>query len=100
MFEKFFPVKLGEQVLRAGRPRIANEAWHADPRDELSRVINECNAVPKRLSRFRKLIDRLPAAPGTPRPPTAMPPTTSARQSSIGRNRMDERLRADARGTK
>src|SRR5262245_12078200 len=100
MFEKFFPVELGEQVLRAGRPRIANEAWHADPRDELSRVINECNAVPKRLSRFRKLVYRFQAATTPPRHPTAMPPTTSARQSSIGRNRMDDRLSADARGTK
>jgi hypothetical protein len=36
MFEKFVPVELGEQMLR-GRPRIGNEAWHAGPRDELSR---------------------------------------------------------------
>jgi hypothetical protein len=36
MLLKFFSVELGERVLRAGRPRIGHEAWHAGPREEFS----------------------------------------------------------------
>src|SRR5207253_10149777 len=36
MFEVLFSLKLCDRVLRADRPRIVNEAWHAGPRDELS----------------------------------------------------------------
>jgi hypothetical protein len=34
---EFFSVKLGDRVLRADRPRIGHEAWHARSSSELSR---------------------------------------------------------------
>jgi hypothetical protein len=35
VLDEFFPVKLGNRLLRADRPRSTDEAWHADPRVEL-----------------------------------------------------------------
>ena len=63
-------------------------------------VMDQCNAVPKRLSRFRKPSYRFHAATRPPRHPTAIPPMMSTRQSSRGRNRMDDRFSADANGTR
>ena len=40
MFQKFFAVKLGDGVLRADRPRVGHEAWHAGPRQWIVGVSN------------------------------------------------------------
>src|SRR5580765_4603527 len=37
MLGEFLSVKLGDRLLRADRPRIGHEAWHADPQGEKQR---------------------------------------------------------------
>jgi hypothetical protein len=34
MLGEFLSVKLGDWLLRANRPRVGHEAWHADPLKE------------------------------------------------------------------
>src|SRR6476646_5922947 len=39
MLGEFLSVKLGDWLLRANRPRVGHEAWHADPLKENERPV-------------------------------------------------------------
>src|SRR5215813_5662003 len=98
MLGELLSVKLGNRLLRADRPRVGHEAWHADPLGELT---TETHFKPagKRMSRFcNDQVRRLATKP--PKQPTAIPPASSRKQSPAERKLTDEKLTASARGTR
>src|SRR5882672_185885 len=102
MLDEFFSVKLDDRVRCADRPRIAHEAWHAGPRENCGLVVLQCKSDEKLMSRLCQSgrYHRFHAATSPPRHPTAIPPSTTKMQSSHGRKRTDDRLMAEANGTR
>src|SRR2546425_11790317 len=102
MLDEFFSIKLDDRVCRVDRPRIAHEAWHAGPREKLYLIDIQCKSDEKLMSRLCQSGQghRFHAATSPPRHPTAIPPSTTKKQSSHGRKRTDDRLMAEANGTR
>src|SRR5215471_5222260 len=98
MLCKFLSVKLGDRVLRADRPRIGHEAWHASPRDDLLVLLFQCSAGGKPVSRFYKVFYGFLEATRPPTHPTSMPPITKLKHRPTDRKAMDDTSTAEARG--
>jgi len=100
MLGEFLSVKLGDWLLRANRPRVGHEAWHADPLMDCYEPI-KCSALVKLVSRIQVDIQVRPAAATIPpTQPTAIPPTITIRISSGDRNLIDDIPNVAATGDK
>src|SRR5436305_1908010 len=100
VFEELFTIELNNRVLRADRPRVGHEAWHAGPRNELSMLLTQCSAALKRVSRLRKTtqpssaagsahaaVRRLTCARPQPARPGTRPPFHPRRETGTARPR-------------